>query len=72
VKEVKHPPSLSPSGLAIAGWSAFLLDVRVADWLHAHRNSALTLLFLALTHLHSPVAVAAASSRMSSSAPRPR
>jgi undecaprenyl-diphosphatase len=80
VKEVKHPPSLSPTGLAIAGWGAFLLagviflalawnvaartalvalDVRVADWLHAHGNSALTLLFLAVTHLHSPAAVAA-------------
>lgn len=80
MKEVKHPPSLSPAGLAIAGWAAFLiagaiflalawnvaarttlvaLDVRVADWLHAHGNRALTFLLLAVTHLHSPAALGA-------------
>jgi undecaprenyl-diphosphatase len=80
MKEVKHPPSLSPTGLAIAGWGAFLLagviflalasnitgrttlvalDVRVADWLHAHGSPALTAFFFGVTHLHAPLAMTA-------------
>jgi membrane-associated phospholipid phosphatase len=34
------------------------LDAKVADWLHAHAAPALTLLFLAITHLNSTLAIA--------------
>ena len=75
----KRPHSLSPRGLAVAGWSAFLiaaslffaiagnvstqtplvaLDLRVAQWLHAHAAPALTLFLLAVTHLHSTAGIA--------------
>lgn len=74
----RHPPSLSPRALAIAGWSAFVvagvlflaiawnvtgrgplaaLDAELADWLHAQGTPWLAGFFLALTHLHSTVAI---------------
>ncbi len=74
----RHPPSLSPRALAIAGWTAFVLagllflaiawnlsapgglaamDLRVADWLHAHAGGALATLLIAVTYLNSVLAV---------------
>jgi membrane-associated phospholipid phosphatase len=40
------------------------LDVRVTSWLAAHRTTALTLLMLAVTHAHAPVAICAYASIM--------
>ena len=35
------------------------LDLRVAQWLHAHGSAPLTAFFFGVTHLHSPLAMAA-------------
>ena len=74
-----RPHSLSPRGLAIAGWTAlaiaigtFLalgwnlgpgsplvgLDARVTGWMAGHRSTTASSFFLAITHLHSLVAIA--------------
>jgi undecaprenyl-diphosphatase len=37
------------------------LDSRLADWLHHHSHRALTAFFFAVTNLHSPAAISAAS-----------
>ena len=37
------------------------LDGRTANWLHSHGNSAATAFFLAITNLHSPIGITAAS-----------
>jgi uncharacterized membrane protein YdjX (TVP38/TMEM64 family)/membrane-associated phospholipid phosphatase len=46
----------------VTGRSALVaLDGRIASWLHAHSNGALTKFFLAVSTLHSPGAIAVAS-----------
>ena len=74
----RHPHSLSPTTLAVAGWAAFVvagllflaiawnvvarewlaeLDLRVAEWLHAHSDAVRTAFFLSVSHLHSLAAI---------------
>jgi undecaprenyl-diphosphatase len=46
----------------ITGHSALVsLDGRLADWLHHHSHRALSAFFFAVTNLHSPAAISAAS-----------
>ena len=51
-----HPPSLSPRGLAIVGWSAFLIaGLLLAAWLHAYASplaSSTAWLVLCLSGVH--------------------